>query len=90
MEKEYIMISELNYQEKPKNEKYYSIALENDERKRQENQKLWDKIENNGEYIKTNYTMDFLVFTYKFDNKFYELWYNDNHGYVDCVKEYII
>lgn len=70
-----------------KNVKYHHINVV-DKEIAEKNQALWDEIRDNGEFIKNEYTFDFLVTTYKYNDKYYELWFNDNHGYTDHIKEY--
>lgn len=67
--------------------KTYHIAFESDKQTQEKNLDLWLTIRDNGSFVKNEYTFDFIVSTYEYNNKHYELWYNDNNGYIDCVKE---
>lgn len=71
-------------------EKYYNIVFENDKEKREKNQNLWYEILENGKFIKNEYSFDFIVSTYEYNNKYYELHFNDNYGYNDYIKEYTL
>lgn len=69
------------------NKRYYPIILE-DEGTQEKNNNLWYEILKKGKFIKNEYTFDFLVSTYEYNNKCYELWFNDNYGYNDHIEEY--
>lgn len=81
------MIEQLKYTSKPINEKYYKITYENKDIK-QENNKFWNTIKEKGEHISFNYFGDYMIETYKYNNKYYELATNDEIGVRSYIKEY--
>ena len=64
----------------------YHITLETGE-KRAQNEKLWQTIRNNGEFIKNEFLMDFIVSYYRYNGTIYALYFNDNYGYNDFIEE---
>ena len=81
------MLNEVTYDFEPHNEKYYGIVFEEEDVKKKHNE-LWDTIRQKGKYLKQEFWCDCIVSTYEYNNKYYQLRYNDNVGYRDCIKEY--
>jgi hypothetical protein len=80
-------LNEVSYDFEPRNEKYYGIVFEEEDVKKEHNE-MWDTIQEKGMYLRTEFWFDFMVDTYEYNNKYYQLRYNDNYGYRDCIKEY--
>lgn len=81
------MITKLSYPKKPINEKYYAIAYEPQDIE-EKNNKFWNTIEENGEHISSNYFGHYMIETYKYNNKYYELATIDEIGFRNYIKEY--
>lgn len=81
------MIKQTTYPAKPINEKYYVITYQ-DEKTKKERYKMWEEIKNNGEHISFTYSGDYMIETYKYNDKYYELATNDDIGVMSYIKEY--
>ena len=64
---------------------YYISHME--EKTKQKHIALYNKIKRNGECIGCDWDGDYLVATYKYKNKFYELWENMELGIISEVVE---
>lgn len=82
-----MMIKQTTYPAKPINEKYYGITYQ-DEKTKKERYKMWEEIKNNGEHISFTYSGDYMIETYKYGDKYYELATNDDIGVMSYIKEY--
>ena len=80
-------LEKLKYLNIPTNEKYYNITYEKGETKIK-NIDFWNKIKAEGEHINFNYFGDYMIETYKYNNKYYELATNDEYGIMSYIKEY--
>lgn len=69
--------------------KRYFISYEDEETKKLNNY-IYDNVKDNGECIGSEWNGDYLVATYLFDNKIYELWDNMEYGIRSEIKEYEI
>lgn len=67
--------------------KIYYISHQ-DEKTKKENIKLYSEVRENGESIKSGWYGDYWVATYKYNNKFYELWDNMEYGIMSKVIEF--
>lgn len=81
------ILKEVSYKFIPQNEKYYNITFE-DKETQEKHKKLWNEILEKGVFIKNEFAFNFIVSTYEYNDKYYQLWYNDNYGYNDHIKEY--
>ena len=66
--------------------KYYISHQDNETKER--NIKLYTKIRNNGKFIKSEWNGDYLIATYEYNNKIYELWDNMEYGIMSEIVEY--
>lgn len=66
--------------------RYFISHTHGDEKQR--NVALYIKVRDNGEFIKSEWKGDYLVATYKFNNKIYEVWDNMEYGIMSEVIEY--
>lgn len=64
---------------------FYISYNEKDEKEK--NIKLFVKIRENGKCIKGEWYGDYFVNTYEYNNKIYELWYNEELGIMSKVVE---
>lgn len=85
--KDTMWVKELVYPARPINEKYYHITYQDEETKK-ERYKLWDTIKSNGKHINFSYSGDYMIETYKYNDKYYELATNDEYGIMSYIKEY--
>ena len=67
-------------------EKHYHISHQDSENK-EKNTKLYLEIRDNGKCIKSEWSGDYLVTTYEYNNKIYELWDNMELGIMSEVVE---
>ena len=67
-------------------EKHYYISHQDNETK-ENNTKLYLEIRENGKCIKSEWSGDYLVATYEYNNKIYELWDNMEYGIMSQVVE---
>lgn len=67
-------------------EKHYYISNQDSETKKR-NTKLYLEIRDNGKCIKSEWSGDYLVATYEYNNKIYELWDNMELGIISEVVE---
>lgn len=67
-------------------EKHYHISHQDSETK-EKNTKLYLEIRDNGKCIKSEWFGDYLVTTYEYNNKIYELWDNMELGIMSEVVE---
>lgn len=65
--------------------RYYISHM--DEETKQKNIALWKEIETNGKVISSEWNGDYLVGTYKYNNKIYELWENMEYGIMSEIVE---
>ena len=65
--------------------KYYISYM--DEETKQRNIALWKEIRDNGKYVNNEWNGDYLVTTYKYNNKTYELWENMEYGIMSEIVE---
>ena len=66
--------------------KYYISHQDNETKER--NTKLYTEIKNNGKFIKSEWGGDYLIATYEYSNKIYELWDNMEYGIMSEIVEY--
>ena len=59
-----------------------------DEETKKKNVELYLTIEKNGDYIDSRWAGDYLVATYKYNGKTYELWDNMEYGIMSEIVEY--
>lgn len=67
-------------------EKHYYISNQDSETK-ERNTKLYLEIRDNGKCINSEWAGDYLVSTYEYNNKIYELWDNMEYGIMSEVVE---
>ena len=65
--------------------KYFISHTNKDEKEK--NIMLWNDIRDNGKYVKNEWNGDYLVTTYKYNNKIYELWENMEYGIMSEIVE---
>ena len=66
--------------------KYYISHQDNETKER--NIKLYTEIRNNGKFIKSEWGGDYLIATYEYNSKIYELWDNMEYGIMSEIVEY--
>lgn len=67
--------------------KHYYITHQDDMTKKK-NTELYVTVHDNGKHISTEWSGDYLVTTYEYNNKIYELWENMEYGVMSQVVEY--
>ena len=58
-----------------------------DEETKKKNIKLYQEIHDKGTYIKSEWNGDYLITTYEYQNKTWELWENMEYGILSEVRE---
>ena len=66
--------------------KYYSIDGA-DEKIKNSNMKLWKKIKMEGHGIENRWFQCYLISTYSYDGKIYDLWENMSNGVLSNIVE---
>ena len=67
--------------------KHYHITYQDDVTKKK-NTELYVTVRDNGKHISTEWSGDYFVMTYEYNNKIYELWENMEIGVMSQVVEY--
>ena len=67
--------------------KRYYISHTDDVTKKR-NTELYSEVRSNGKCLGSEWNGDYYITTYKYNNKFYELWDNMEYGIMSEVVEY--
>ena len=66
--------------------KYYISHMDNETK--QKNIEFYKEIEDKGKFIKTDWRGDYLVGTFEYKGKIYELWDNMEYGIMSEIDEW--